>query len=231
MSEFDQWAKVLPTNPIVKRDEFIVGRCAGKSVSHLGACDSPMTRSKAKEGVLLHQGLRRVARSLVGYDHDGPAIQLLADDFGICDIVEIDLAAGDPRSLTRSEVVVCADIIEHVNNAGSLLGACSDLLDSNGELIVSTINALSIKQAIRALLRREPVHPDHVSYFSYGTLGKLLSRYDLEIVDFRTFEYPTVSRGIGSLFTLIYRFFPQSADGIILIARKCDRLPSATDPS
>ena len=222
MSEFDQWGKSLPSKPIVDRDEFILERCVGRSVAHLGACDSPMTRDKAEKGTLLHQALRTRARSVTGYDNDGPSIRLLAEEFGIDDILEVDLAAEGSRALQPSEVVVCADIIEHVNSVGNLLLVCDELLERGGEVVISTINALSIKQAMRAALRREPVHPDHIAYYSFGTLGALLARFGFELIDFRTFAYPTVSKTAGVFFKGVYRFFPQCADGIIAVARKVD---------
>ena len=222
MSEFDHWGKSLPSKPIVNRDEFILERCAGRSVAHLGACDSPMTRDKAEKGTLLHQALRRRARSVTGYDHDGPSIRLLAAEFGIDDILELDLAAEGPRAMQPSEVVVCADIIEHVNSVGNLLLVCDELLEEGGEVVISTINALSMKQSMRAALRREPVHPDHIAYFSFGTLGALLGRFGFELIDFRTFAYPTVSKRSGIFFGGVYRLFPQCADGIIAVARKVE---------
>jgi len=178
-----------------------------------------MTQSKAERGLLLHQKLRKHALAITGYDHDSGAIALLAREYGIDDIVEIDLSVDGGQEFPRVDVVVCADIIEHVNSVGALLQECRKMIGDGGELILSTINALSVKQSFRALMRREPVHPDHVAYYSFGTLGSLLARFGFEVIEFRSFSYPTVGLGSRLIFGLTYKLFPQSADGIIMVAR------------
>lgn len=217
---FDAWEKSLPHSPIIDRDSWILDLCRGRSVIHLGACDAPMAREKAETGTLLHQKLATEAASLVGIDSDRASIELLARDFGIVDILDVDLSAGAAPNIAKADVVVCADIIEHVNNVGALIRACGDFMREDGLLVLTTINALSIKQALRALLRREPVHPDHVAYYSYATIGGLLSRFGLRLEDCRYAPYATVSGCAGMLFSGIYWLAPQCADAILVTARK-----------
>ncbi len=49
----------------------------------------------------------------------------MRSQFGIDDIVKIDLAQDSMTqsdlALTDAEVVVCADVIEHVNNVGEMM--------------------------------------------------------------------------------------------------------------
>lgn len=219
-TDFTQWEKKIPRKPVVDRDAYIVGACVNRDVIHLGACDYPMTRGKAAKGELLHQKLQGVGRSLVGYDNDAESIRVLREEFGLNDIVDRDLSKPFDDSVARGDLVICADIIEHVNNVGNLLEACNRLLRPGGRLVVTTINAASFKQAVRALLGREPVHPDHVAYFTYATLGVLLGRFGFKLDDCRYFVYPTVSAAAGLLFSGIYALAPGSADGIIVAATK-----------
>jgi SAM-dependent methyltransferase len=217
---FDSWEKRLPKSPLIDRDDFILNVCRGRRVVHLGACDTPMAREKAQAGALLHQKLRGVCAELTGYDNDAESIFLLATKFGITDIRLRDLDNPIREPTDTADIVVCADVIEHVNNPGILLDSCNQLLSVNGILLLSTINALSLKQSIRAVMGREPVHPDHVAYHSYATLGRLLLRFGFDMLECRYFAYPATSRLAGLLFAALYRTAPQSADGIIVIARK-----------
>ncbi len=214
------WKKSLPRASLVKRDDYILARCAGRHVVHLGACDAPSSLEKASRGELLHQKLQGRCANLVGYDIDASSINLLRTRFGITDIVARDLATVAPHADPAGDIVVCADIIEHVDNAGALLVSCNRMLSVGGDLLVSTIHALSFKHALRTLLTGvEIVHPDHVSYYSYATLGVLLGRFGFEPTTFRYFTYPTGNR-IGEALDGFFKFIPYSANGILVEAKK-----------
>jgi SAM-dependent methyltransferase len=224
LETFTQWEKKVPRTPLIDRDEYIIAHCRGRDVFHLGACDAPMTASKAERNELLHQKLMAAGCSLVGFDNDRDAIDLLKSKYSIDNIQEADLSASSPVTGVQAEVIVCADIIEHVSNVGQLLRNCNELCRPDGTLLISTINALSLKQAIRALLAREPVHPDHLAYYSYATLGVVLGRHGFTMTECRFFGYATMSRLRGFIFDRIYRVAPQTADGIIVAAIKREAL-------
>lgn len=216
---FENWEKKIPRHPLVDRDAYLLELCRGRMVAHLGACDAPMSREKAQVGELLHQKMQGLCAVLTGYDNDQGAIKLLASEFGLKDIVYRDLSEPFVADEASANLVICADIIEHVNNVGNLLESCRRLLVPGGELVLTTINALSVKQAVRSLMGREPVHPDHVAYYSYATLGRLIGRFGFEMTHCRFFPYVTVSRLAGIAFGALYSMAPQSADGIIVVAR------------
>jgi SAM-dependent methyltransferase len=203
---------------LASRDDFLLEVCKGKKVMHLGATDSPFTEAAARRGGLLHQKLAVVTRELRGIDVDPKAIALLRERFGIHDIECVDLASCSVALSPEADVVMCCDILEHVNNPGILLENCNRLCRPGGELVVSTINALSVKVGLRALMGREAVHPDHVAYYSFATLKVLLGRYGFEVQGCRYFAYRTVRRITGRLLGHLYRHAPQVADGIIVVA-------------
>lgn len=219
-TRFEVWEKKLPKNKLVDRDLYIMDQCRGRTVAHLGACDAPMSKAKAEQGKLLHQKLAPVCKTLKGFDMDQTAISILAEEFGITDITFNDLSKPDTTLEANADVVVCGDIIEHVNDVGVLLANCRRNCRTGGTLLLSTINATSIKQALRGLLGREPVHPDHVAYYSYATLGVILNRFGFSIEECRYFSYRTVSKTADTLFNALYRVAPQSADGIVVRAIK-----------
>lgn len=217
---FRHWKKALPRLPLVERDDYILARCANHRVIHLGACDAPYTEEHAARGVLLHQKLRGRCANLIGCDINAQAAELLRTRFGIDDIVVCDLSADSVPASVTGDLIVCADMIEHVNNPGVLLTSCNRMLPQGGDLLVSTIHALSLKYALRAFFTgAETVHPDHVTYFSYATLGVLLDRFGFEVKTARYYTYASGGR-FGDLFNNLFRLFPQGADGIVVEARK-----------
>lgn len=217
---FHQWEKKLPKKPLVDRDRYIIERCRGRDVVHLGACDSPMTKDKGEKGELLHQRLQGECHSLLGFDNDREATDILKTKYDISDIVLSDLSQIDNKLTPTADVVICADLIEHVANVGNLMTNCNRLCREGGIILLSTVHALSLKQVIRAIFGREPVHPDHVAYYSFATLGVLLERSGFSMTDCRFFKYPTVTRFSGWIFDGFYSIFPQTADGIVVEATK-----------
>jgi hypothetical protein len=214
------WTKKFPRLPLVDRDAFLVAACGGHSVIHLGAADAPFTRSAFEEGTLLHLRLRAAARSLWGVDSDRASIEFLRTASGVDDIVWSDMSSPSPAPLEPAEVVLCADIIEHVSSAGALLAHCHRMCLPGGALVLSTINAMAIRPAIRSLLGRESVHPDHVAYYSLSTLAALLDRFGFDLRDGAFFNYGTRSRLLGGLLSLCTRIAPSAADGLVVIARR-----------
>lgn len=217
---FRQWSKRLPSHPLIERNKFILDLALDQDVVHLGACDFPFARDSATSGTLLHQLLERVARTLVGYDLDQASIDLLRNEFGVTNIERRDLSRDDPTLEARGSLVICGDVIEHVNNVGELISNCNRLLRPNGKLLLTTVNALALKTAMRALFRREAVHIDHVAYYSYSTLGVLLGRFGFRVVDCRYFSYAEKSLPAKLIFGTALRLAPQSADGIAIVAEK-----------
>lgn len=215
---FQCWSKSLPRQCLVGRDQFLLSLAAGHSVLHLGAADSPFHKDKAARGELLHQKLQPVASRLVGIDFDPEAVSWLREHHNIANIRVADICSGAP-GLGTFDLIFCCDIIEHVSEPSPMLEAIKRLMHPGSRLIVTTVNALSIKVALRAVLGREAVHPDHVSYYSFATLSSLLLRHGFRPIEYATFAYPTVMKLTGAVFTSLYRVAPSSADGILLTAQ------------
>jgi hypothetical protein len=224
IAAFDQWTKRIPPSRMVIRNDFFVEFCRGRNVVHLGACDTPFTQESGPQGRLLHQKLKPVSKSLVGMDFDQTSIDWLRTNLGISDIIQRDLSKSDPSLEPLGDVVLCGDIIEHVNSIGDLMYNCNRLCRENGALIISTINATALRPGLRALFRREAVHPDHVAYFSFSNLGVLCHRFGFEPVDVRYFHYGAVSRWIGIPMGILFRLAPAIADGILVVAKKVRKL-------
>ena len=98
-------------------------------------------------------------------------------------------------------------------------------MDAESELIITTINAYSALRFATYALRgkggtNEPVHPDHVYYFSYKTLKLLVERAGFRVRDFYFYDIGTEHRPfIPWYYNLIndvaVKFSTQVADGVI----------------
>ena len=102
------------------------------------------------------------------------------------------------------EAIIAADVLEHVSNAGSFLGAIKTVMNAKSRLILTTPCAFSIKRMVPlAFFGYERVHPDHVAYYSLSTLTRILSRFGLKIESTVMFQWknPTVKNAfVNALF-------------------------------
>lgn len=219
-----KWNNRFPSTHVVERDQQLILECVGKRVLHLGCTDTPFTQDKLDNDTALHPKLESVASEIVGVDIDNVALAALGkacrkSSLFCCNVessVMLDILAG-----RDFDVVVCADIIEHVNNPGAMLSNLAKLMRPGSKLMVTTINALAIKLVLRALFAREAVHPDHVSYYSFATLKHLCERFGFCIEnEIYTFLYPFNNRFLTAIQPPFYHLFPNVADGIIVSATR-----------
>jgi len=72
------------------------------------------------------------------------------------------------------------------------------------------------------LFGNEQIETDHSLLFSFSTINKLLSRYDLEIINWFVAcetQKSRKSKLTTPLFNLFYKIFPQLSDKIILMCK------------
>ena len=169
--------------------------------------------------MLLHQRIDGVAAENTGIDLDAEAVDWLRDNHGIRNIITADASGIFPDIAAKEfDIVLCCDIIEHVSNIGGLLETCKVSMNASTELVITTINATSLKPAMRAMFGREAVHHEHICYFSFGTLCQLLIGHGLIPKRFGAFCYPAVTGFAKVTFELLAKRFPGTADGIIVVA-------------
>lgn len=76
------------------------------------------------------------------------------------------------------DVIVAADLIEHLANPGAFLERCREHLKSDGVLCLVTPNAHSLNTSAKALLGvMTAVNPEHTCWYDPVTLRQLLARY------------------------------------------------------
>jgi len=218
------------TPRLVQRLDFLDEVCAGKRVLHLGCADSPYTDEAIAAGTLLHGRLSKVAAKVTGLDGDVEGLGKLRSA-GYDDLVVGDLEKlGEANLGTDFDVIVAGEIIEHLNNPGIFLEGVRTLMNPSTKLVVTTINAYCGMRAIYYSLTRgkgthEPVHPDHVAYYSYSTLNLLLKRHDLAVDDFLFYDMGTDHRKTTPWYLKVFNdvsvaFSRQLADGVIAVCSK-----------
>ena len=212
---------------LVQRLDFIKRVSTGKRVLHLGCTNWPYTIEAMDGGTLLHKDLAEVSPELYGFDYDQEGIDVLASK-GYANLYRADLENLDEVELdTQFDVIIAGEMIEHLNNPGRFLQGIKRFMNRETRLVITTINAYSGMRFLVYGLRGqggklEPVHPDHVSYYSYSTLKLVLERHGFTIEKFMFYDIGDEHRPYNStLRNLIndvcVKIAPQWADGVIAV--------------
>jgi SAM-dependent methyltransferase len=218
---------------LVQRVELIKELSAGKKVLHLGCTNWPYTEDAIAGDMLMHFELERIASEIYGFDYDQEGIDILAAR-GSKNLFQADLEKLEKVPLDQTfDVIVAGEVIEHLNNPGLFLNGIKRFMNTDTQLIVTTINAYCGMRFFQYGLRgrgglSEPVHPDHVAYYSYSTLGLLLKRHDLDVENFYFYDIghehrPHNRPALNIINDICVRITPQLADGIIAVCK----LPNA----
>jgi len=166
---------------VLSRDKYFLARSRDKNVLHIGACDAPYTLSKYEDGLLLHDKLEGVCKSLLGIDVDATSIKLM-NELGFTNIIQFDL--NDIGKLDfLPDVIILGETIEHLTNLDNLFKNVKKMMNKNCELLISTPNPFYLGNFVNALKSSENTHEDHKLYCSPQTLQQLLTN-----LGFRTEE-------------------------------------------
>jgi len=211
--------------PIIQKVDFLKRVCAGKRCLHLGCTDWPYTSQRVADGSLLHMDLQKVASELWGLDYDQEGLETLAKR-GVTNLRHADLEHLELLDLDRQfDVILAAEMIEHLSNPGLFLRGIRRFMQADTNLIVTTVNAYCGMRMVQYGLRgrggvAEPVHPDHVAYYSYATLRHLLAREKFKVNGFFFYDVGYEHRPHLPFYwnwvnDLCVWLSPQLADGII----------------
>ena len=212
---------------LVQRVDFIKKACEGKKVLHLGCTNYPYTKRSIETGALLHLELEKTARSLYGFDFDQEGLDILAAEGGK-NLFRADLQKLEEVALDETfDVIIAGEMIEHLTNPGLFLQGIKRFMNPQTDLVITTINAYcALRFLIYGLRGRggenEPVHPDHVAYYSYKTLSLVLQREELSLKRFYFYDVGTehrpYNRWVYNLFNdICVKISPQLSDGIIAV--------------
>lgn len=165
---------------VIFRKDYIVERCINKSVLHLGFIQhSHLYKQKIAENDWLHAKIGRVASRLVGIDYLTKTVDEIEDEYGY------DVYAGDVMELSTVpleeyfDVIVCGELIEHIENPGLFLDGVKRFCHKDTEIILTTPNPWSnsrIQLIQSGVLEDQWLNPEHTMWFSFQTMNQLLDR-------------------------------------------------------
>ena len=212
---------------LVQRVDFIKKICVDKKVLHLGCTNYPYTRQSIDSDMLLHFELEKSARELFGFDFDQTGLDVLRAAGGK-NLFRADLQKLEEVALDETfDVIVAGEMIEHLSNPGLFLQGIRRFMRPETDLVITTVNAYCAMRFLIYGLRgkggeNEPVHPDHVAYYSYKTLGLILDREDLHVKKFYFYDLGTEHRPFNRWFYNVFndicvKISPQLSDGIIAV--------------
>ena len=214
---------------LVQRVAYIKNICRGKKVLHLGCTNYPYTEISLENDDLLHLELMKITENLTGFDFDQKGLDILAGR-GVKKLYAADLENLEKLELDETfEVVVAGEIIEHLSNPGLFLRGIRRFMNPQTILVISTVNAYCGMRFAQYALRgkggsSEPVHPDHVAYYSYSTLNLLARRENFTVSRFSYYDLGVEHRPFVKFYykwvnDLCVRFTPHLADGVIIECR------------
>lgn len=214
---------------LLQRVDFIKEICANKKVLHLGCTDYPFTENSIKNGMLLHGTIDKTASELYGFDFDLKGIEILKNA-GYDNLFQADLEKLEDVPLNKTfDVILAGEMIEHLSNPGLFLRGIQRFMNRDTQLVITTINAYSAMRFCIYGLRgkggeNEPVHPDHVAYYSYKTLKLVIEREKLNVADFYFYDVgPEHRQFIRWYYNFVndaaVKISPQLSDGVIAVCR------------
>jgi hypothetical protein len=212
---------------LVQRVDFIKKACAGKKVLHLGCTNYPYTKESLENNILLHNEIEAVAGELYGFDFDQKGIDVLLEAGGK-NLFRADLEKLEEVRLDETfDVIIAGEIIEHLSNPGLFLKGIRRFMNVQTNLVITTISAYSAMRFMIYGLRGrggtiEPVHPDHVAYYSYRTLSVAIERENLRVREFLFYDLGREHRKFNHWFYNVFndasvKLFPQLSDGVIAV--------------
>ncbi len=212
--------------PLVQRVDFLKEISKGKKVLHLGCTNWPYTKEAIESGTHLHFDLLNIASELWGCDADQDGIDYLTGK-GMKNLFRADLEKLDEVKIEEKfDVIIAGEMIEHLSNPGLFLQGIKCFMSEETNLVITTVNAYCGMRFFYYGLRGrggqlEPVHPDHVYYFSYSTLNHLIERENFKATNFLFYDLGKEHRPHGRFYMnwlndLCVLFSRQLADGIII---------------
>lgn len=204
MTALNDYLSMVKRSPYIGKREFIRNYVSNKNVLDLGCVAHTVERCINSPDTWLHNVICKNARSVLGVDLLEKEVQELCKR-GYTMICADALAM---RLDTKYDVVVCGDLIEHVNNHYSLLETIKYHLLSDGVALITTPNPFAVSRFFNILADGwTGINPEHVCWFCPQTMFQLVERSGLTIDSFfwleTDFSMPTEHFIWGKLFNRI----------------------------
>lgn len=196
------------------RFEFLGPLAASGRVLDLGCIDE---RHPERIATSLHARLKAANSEVVGADFDAAAIEAVRK-------LGFEVLAGDAQVDDFGgpyDLVLAAELIEHLDDPGRMLDNVARHLAPGGRLALTTPNPFYVNQWAKVLKHGRPqVHAEHRAWFCPETMAALLRSRGFEVEDF-----VWLAASAGPLRRFLARQRPYWSAGFALSARL--RTPSS----
>jgi len=159
------------------KDDVLLSYCKGKNVLDVGCIGQDRNFEKPN---WLHDKIRKTAESTTGVDILKPQVEMLRTKGYIMYTPE-ELQAQS----NYFDVIVMADVIEHVNDPVHFLQFYSKFLSTYGIIFISTPNGNRSNNAVNIFFNNTySVNEEHTFWFCPKTCSEVVRRAQLEIIAF-----------------------------------------------
>ncbi len=216
----------IPRRSVCNHHEFILDKCKGKSVLHVGACDHPQNvKSKYANRTLLHSLINETASHTVGIDINNEAISE-CQAVGINNIYKYNILNESEYNPSVDgityDVCVVGGTLQHVGNAELFLASLKKLLTPDTKVLINAPNAFWIKNLFSLFYSVEFCNSDQWCYYSPTTLRRTLEGAGYNFEDFiwhgkgRSDAPLSLKARIKE--NILWKAFPHLANGLIATA-------------
>jgi SAM-dependent methyltransferase len=192
------------------RKDKIIELCTGKKTLHLGFIQhSHLYEKLINEGTWLHARLNEVCTELVGIDFLREETEKTRDRFGY-EVYCVDVTRLEDWEYKGTfDVIVCGELIEHLENPGLMFDGLKRFMDENSILIITTPNPWS-RNRLKRIRKKENeadwLNPEHTCWFSYQTLKQLLDRKGYAEVSYDYYYGETEDEQFQTKYSMLNRY-------------------------
>lgn len=168
------------------RKDQLISYAKGKSVLHLGYVHHDNFREIIESKNWLHNELAEVANDIVGFDYLEDAVDFLRNEYGYVGYHADAMHLEDVKIDKQFDLIICGDLIGHLENPGLMLSGIQRFMHENSLLIITTPNPYSLRRIIKILLKKyddDWINDELVAWYTSGTLSHLCERLQLKIVE------------------------------------------------
>lgn len=135
----------------------------------------------------MHRNIQEVSNSVLGLDRDKEAVEEIKG-------MGFNVVYGNAQDFDLNQkfgLIHAGELIEHLENPGDFLDSARRHLSSDGKILITTPNALSIANVIYASTGGLKVNDEHTCWFCEYTLTTLLERMGFEVIEVGYLEHET----------------------------------------